>query len=92
MKKIKAHILEKGPISSKELVVLRYLCEGYMRKEIALRVCRTMSTVGKQIESISRKLECHSAAEIVATAVGSGLVKIEITQEHSPFSKCLLLF
>lgn len=92
MTKIKAHILKEGLVSSKESAVLRYLCEGYMRKEIALRMCRTQSTVNRHIESIAKKLDCHSAAEIVATAVAVELVKIEITHDHNLFSKFILIF
>ena len=91
MQKITAIILKQGPLSPKEAVVLRYLCEGCMRKEIALKVCRTPSTVGKQIESIAEKFDCHSAAEIVATAVAAGMVSIQIKQENSLFGKCLVM-
>ena len=93
MANIKVSVIDLGRLSPKEAVILAYLCKGYMRKEIALRVCRTPSTVGKQIESIARKLDCHNAAEIVATAVGADMVKITITHEHSLFMKmiCVLL-
>lgn len=89
MKKITAVIISTGPLSRREAVILRYVCEGYCRQEIADLVCRTVSTVGKQIESIAGKLDCHSAAEIVATAVAADLVRIEISQEHSWFIKCM---
>lgn len=93
MSKINAHILKQGTLSPKESVILRHLCEGYMRKEIAFRVCRTPSTVDKQIESIMEKLDCHCAAQVVATAVAAGLVEITISHEHSLFIKmvCVLL-
>jgi len=91
MTKIKAHILKDGIVSKKESVVLCYLCEGYMRKEIALRVCRTPSTVNRHIENIAKKLDCSSAAEIVATAIAIKMVRIEINHDHSLFSKCLMV-
>jgi len=91
MTKIRAHILKDGIVSKTESVVLCYLCQGYMRKKIAIRVCRTPSTVNRHIESIARKLDCHCAAEIVATAVAAGIVKIEITHDHNLFSKFILI-
>lgn len=80
MKKLSATVVNVGPLSKKEAIILRYLCEGFMRKEIASKVCRTQSCVGKQIESIAHKLDCHSAAEIVATATALDMVKIKITE------------
>jgi len=91
MHKLLATSIKHGPLSPKEAVILRYLCEGYLRKEIAARVFRTPSTVGKQIESIAGKLECRCSAEIVATAVALGLVNVEVTHDHSLFIKCLAL-
>jgi DNA-binding CsgD family transcriptional regulator len=93
MKKIHASIIEKGPLTSKEAAVLRYLCEGYLQKQIALKLFRSHSTVGKHLESISRKLDCHCAAEIVSTSVAMGLVKVEIREQQTGvITKVLLIF
>ncbi len=91
MKKIHASIIYQGPLTTKEGVVLRYLCEGYLQKQIALKIFRTQSTVGKHLESISKKLDCHCAAEIVSTAIAMGLVKVEIRQKHHITVKCLII-
>ena len=93
MRKLTVKIINRGPLSPKEAIVLEYLCQGYMRKEIAEKVHRTPSTVGKQIESILEKLECHCAAEVVATVVAAGMVKMTISNEHSLFMKfvCALM-
>ena len=91
MHNIHAAIIKPGPLSAKEAVVLRFMCEGYCRKEIAGLVFRSVSTVGTQIESIAEKLDCHCAAEIVATAVAAGLVTIEITNEHGLFMKFMII-
>tara|TARA_R110002050_G_scaffold57423_3_gene128921 strand:+ start:73967 stop:74443 length:477 start_codon:yes stop_codon:yes gene_type:complete len=89
MHKLLATSIKQGSLTPKEAVVLRYLCEGFLRKEIADKVKRTESTVGKQIESIAAKLECHCSAEIVATAVALGLVEISVTRDHGLFIKFL---
>ena len=92
MSHLHASILKRGPLSPKEAVVLRYLCEGYHRQEIANIINRTVSTISKQIESIAFKLDCHSAAEIVGTAVALGLVKIDVIHEHNLFIKFIACF
>ncbi|AWX99543.1 hypothetical protein A8139_05690 [Marinomonas primoryensis] len=92
MKKIHAIIIERGPLSPKEAAVLRYLCEGYLQKQIALKLFRSQSTVGKHIESISRKLDSHCAAEIVSMSVAMGLVKVEIREQTNTPIKALLIF
>lgn len=91
MKKIHATIMDRGPLSPKEAAVLRYLCEGYLHKQIAIKLFRSQSTVGKHIESIARKLDSHCAAEIVATSVALGLIKVEIRECTGTSVKVLLL-
>ena len=76
--KLHAEITDRGPLTNQELKVLKLLCEGRLRKEIAALVFRSYGCVSKQIESIAQKLNAHSAAEIVATAVAKGLVKISL--------------
>lgn len=90
--KIVARILSTEGLTEKEAEVLRQLCEGRMRAEIAVRLHRTLSTVSRHIESIAEKWDAHSAAEIVAMAVAKGMVEIRITHvSRQAAIKCLLL-
>jgi DNA-binding CsgD family transcriptional regulator len=92
MSRIEATIIERGPLTAQEAVVLRHLCEGRMRKEIAARVFRSYGCVSKQIDSIAEKLNAHSAAEIVAVAVAKGMVNIRFDHaDRQAVLKCLLL-
>jgi DNA-binding CsgD family transcriptional regulator len=91
VKRIHANLLNPGPLSAKEAVVLRYICEGYTRNEIAGLVFRSSSTISSQIDSIAQKLDCHSAAEIVATAFALGLVSITIDQNPSLLRRIVVL-
>jgi DNA-binding CsgD family transcriptional regulator len=86
--KIVARLISTDGLTNKEAEVLRHLCEGRMRAEIAHCLHRTHSTVSRHIESIAEKWDAHSAAEIVAMAVAKGLVDIRIQQT---VIKCLLL-
>jgi DNA-binding CsgD family transcriptional regulator len=90
--KITAEVVNPGPLTAQEAVVLRHLCEGRMRKEIAARLFRSYGCISKQIDSIAEKLDARSAAEIVAIAVAKGMVEISITSTcQQTVIKCLLL-
>ena len=93
MKKVTATVIRRGPLTKTEGRVLRYLCEGYTRNEIAvLKMVRSTSTVNRHVESIALKLESHSQAEIVSTAIAAGMVHIEF-REAVPalLARCLLI-
>ena len=78
MKKLKAKVVNPYPLTKKEAVVLRYLCEGCSRVEIAKsKVYRELSTINRHVESIASKLDCHNHADIVATAVSLNMVEIK---------------
>lgn len=91
MKKIRAHIVRLGPLTKAEARVLRYLCEGYTRNEIALLMHRSASTVNRHVENIALKLEAHCHAEIVCTAMAAGMVRLEFREPMAPFISRLML-
>jgi len=90
MHKLTAKIINNGPLTDKEAQVLRYLCMGYYRPEIALHLHRTLSTVSKHIEHIAKKLHAHGSTEIVVIAEKLGLVEIQLIQRH--YENLLLIF
>lgn len=92
MKKLRAHIVRPGPLTKTETKVLRYLCEGYTRNEIAMRkLIRSTSTVNRHVESIALKLEAHCHAEIVSTAIAAGMVLLEFREPEAPLITKLML-
>jgi len=93
MKRLIAKILKNGPLSDKEAAVLRLLCEGYYRPEIALKLHRSLSTVSSHVEHIAEKLDAHGSTEIVLLAEKLGLVEINLIKpEHHYFTNSLLIF
>mgnify|MGYP000299188983 CR=1 FL=1 len=92
MKKISATLKSRGELTKRESQVLLLLCEGLTRQQIADQFHRSFKTINSQVESIARKLECHSAAEIVATAVGYDLVAIHISHTQSALAKFITIF
>lgn len=73
---IKVEVLDHGPLTKTETVVLRLLCMGLVKKKIADYLCRAYKTIDTHDENIKRKLEAHSSGEVVARAVAEGMVKI----------------
>ena len=69
---------------------MRYICEGYGRKDIAKRRFRSEGTVAKQIEAVAEKLDCHSSAEIVATATALKMVEIKV-ETSQPIGRQLIV-
>lgn len=90
MPKIHVKLIRKEGLSPAEGVVLRLVCHGLGRKEIANHLNRSQSTVNSHVESIAEKLQCHSSAEIVATAVARRMVEIEMRSGPNPFTKLIL--
>lgn len=75
---LQATLNNKGPLTKRESDVLLLVCQGKLRKQIANELHRSYGSVSKQIESIAKKLDAHSAAEIVAKAVAARYVDITI--------------
>lgn len=69
-------LVNPGPLTKRESLVLSHLCKGKTRKETARSVYRSVSTVSRAVERIAEKLNARSTAEIVAKAVADGLVNI----------------
>ena len=76
--KLHATLTNPGPLTRRESDVMLLLCQGQLRKQIAASLHRSYGCVSKQLESIAKKLNAHSAAEIVAKAVASRMVHISI--------------
>lgn len=80
MKRLRATIKKNGPLTAKEAEVLRYLCEGYYRPEIALMLHRSLSVVNRHVEHIAEKLQATGITEITHIALDMGLVEINVLQ------------
>ena len=79
--KLNAEILNQGPLTKRESEILKYLCEGFLRKQIAAHLCRSIKTVSAHIDNIERKLEVHSTPQIISKSVASGYVAITLKED-----------
>ena len=90
-KKLRAIIVNRGPLSRQEANTLRYLAEGYTRSEIAtIKMFRHQSTINRHVESLALKLDAHCHAEIVSTAVALGMIQYEFRVKHHLASNLIL--
>lgn len=78
MQALSAEIVNLGPLTPAEGQVLKLVCEGNTRHEIAELRHRSEKTVSAQLESIAGKLDAEGRAEIVCRAVAKGLVHISL--------------
>ena len=59
-------------LSQKEMEVLRYVCEGLDRKEIAEKMCNSENTIKSYIRSILNKTGYDSVSKLAIYAVSHG--------------------
>lgn len=71
-------LLDKKSLTMKEAEVLKLICRGFTRPEMAAITFRCVGTVSRHVEKIAIKLDAHSAAEIVAKAIAMGIVSISL--------------
>jgi len=76
--KLHATLTDHPSLTPREQAVLRLLCEGLMRKQIARILHRSYGSVSKHIEAIAEKLDAHSTAEIIAKAVAKHWISITL--------------
>jgi DNA-binding CsgD family transcriptional regulator len=60
-------------LTTRELEVLRLLCDGLRNSEIAERLCRSVRTVDHHVAAVFGKLGVGSRAEAVAAAMRTGI-------------------
>jgi two-component system response regulator DesR len=70
-------------LSPKEMEVLRYVCEGYGRKEIAEKMYNSENTIKSYIRSILNKTGYDSVSKLAIYAVSHGFVLPESEKKAS---------
>lgn len=65
---------DEALLSERETEVLKLLAQGYVNKEIALRLAITPATVGSHVKNLYRKLAVHSRVQVVRVAQARGLL------------------
>jgi DNA-binding NarL/FixJ family response regulator len=72
---------EYGTLTPREQEIMRFLAEGIPTKEIANRLFISPKTVENHRANIMRKLNIHSAMELVRYAARLGLIDVDLWKE-----------
>lgn len=67
-----------GKLTSREQEIMRMLAEGASKGQIADRLCISIKTVENHRANIMRKLDIHSAMELVRYAAKLGLIDVDL--------------
>ena len=65
-----------SPLTSKETEVINYIAQGYLNKQIAIRLHVSEQTIKNHVTSILRKLNANARTEAVVVAIKQGLISI----------------
>lgn len=70
-----------GRLTPREQEIMRMLAEGLPKSEIADRLCISRKTVDNHRSNIMKKLDLHSAMDLVRYAAKLGLIDIDLWKE-----------
>ncbi len=70
-----------GKLSPREQEIMRLLAEGMPKAEIADQLCISIKTVENHRTNIMRKLDIHSAMDLVRYAARLGLIDVDLWKE-----------
>ena len=70
-----------GRLTPREQEIMRMLAEGLPKSEIADRLCISIKTVENHRSNIMKKLDLHSAMDLVRYAAKLGLIDIDLWKE-----------
>lgn len=70
-----------GKLSAREQEIMRLLAEGAPKADIADQLCISVKTVENHRTNIMRKLDIHSAMDLVRYAARLGLIDVDLWKE-----------
>ncbi len=70
-----------GKLTAREQEIMRLLAEGVSKADIAGQLCISIKTVENHRTNIMRKLDIHSAMELVRYAARLGLIDVDLWKE-----------
>jgi len=74
--------IERRPLTTRELEIVRYVAEGYKNKDIAEKLGIQIKTVETHRTNINNKLGFNHVSQLIIYAIQKGLIKIEIEKEE----------
>ncbi len=65
-----------SPLTARETEILDYIAQGYLNKQIAIRLGISEQTIKNHVTSILRKLNANARTDAVVVAIKQGLISI----------------
>jgi len=65
-----------SPLTPRETEILNYIAQGYLNKQIAVKLDISEQTIKNHVTSILRKLNANARTEAVVVAIKQGLISI----------------
>ncbi len=65
-----------SPLTPRETEILRYIAQGYLNKQLAIKLGISEQTIKNHVSSILRKLNANARTEAVVLAIKQGLITI----------------
>ena len=65
-----------SPLTPRETEILNYIAQGYLNKEIAVKLGISEQTIKNHVTSILRKLNANARTEAVVVAIKQGIISI----------------
>jgi DNA-binding NarL/FixJ family response regulator len=72
----KGRVARPISLTSRETEVLQLVAEGYVNKQIAAELNRSVKTIEKHRQSLMRRLDVHCTANLVHYAVDKGVIEL----------------
>ena len=66
-----------SPLTPREMEILNYIAQGYLNKEIAIKLGISEQTIKNHVTSILRKLNANARTEAVVVAIKQGLISLD---------------
>ncbi|MFC2018570.1 LuxR C-terminal-related transcriptional regulator [Chloroflexota bacterium] len=66
-----------SPLTPRETEILGYIAQGYLNKQIAIKLDISEQTIKNHVTSILRKLNANARTEAVVVAIKQGLISID---------------
>jgi len=66
-----------SPLTPREMEILNYIAQGYLNKEIAVKLGISEQTIKNHVTSILRKLNANARTEAVVVAIKQGLISLD---------------
>jgi DNA-binding NarL/FixJ family response regulator len=81
VKEARVSDMEYGRLTPREQEIMRLLAEGLPKSQIAERLCISIKTVENHRSNIMKKLDLHSAMDLVRYAARLGLIDVDLWKE-----------